>query len=178
MFSFSFCMENIISLCFHFTGSCNTWESLDITQGMVVKEYQNWGDVYTIQFDIKVTNVPSILVNVFQFIVNDDVGTYGPISALWITEDEHFYICSAINGDKDFCESFCFALGMDHQITMQQFKDNGKYWYQILIDGKTKLMIENTQPESFPIVNFYASDQWNETFSSEFGSIGNVKIGK
>ena len=163
----------------YFTDPCNSWESLDITQGLVVKEYQNWGGVYTIQFDIKVTNVPNTLLNVFQFIANNDVsGTYGPIPALWITKDENFQICSVINGNKDFCGSYCFELGKDYQITIQQFKVMEKYWYQILIDGKTKLMIDNTQPKSFPIVNFYASDQWNETFALDFGSISNVRIGK
>ena len=162
-----------------FAAPCNTWERLDITQGLVVKEYKNWGEVYTIQFDIKVKHVPNTLLNVFQFIVNNDVsGTYGPIPGLWITEDENFLICSAINGNKDFCESYCFELGKNYQITIQQFKDVEKFWYQILIDGKTKLMINITQPESFPIVNFYASDQWNETFALDFGSISNVRIGK
>ena len=159
-------------------GLCNTWESLDLTQGAVVKEYQKWGDAYTVQFDIKLTKVPSTLVNVFQFIVNDDVATYGPIPALWITEDGNFYICSTVSGNKNFCRSFCFTVGRNYQITIQQFKHIEKHWYQIIIDDVSKLKIENTQPESFPSVYFYASDQWNETFSSDFGSIGNVKIGK
>ena len=55
-------------------------------------------------------------------------------------------------------------------------KDGGKYWYEIIVDGKTKLKVENKNPKTFSKVYLYASSPWYETLSSTVCKICNVKV--
>ena len=62
-------------------------------------------------------------------------------------------------------------------MTIQQFKDsNGKYFYEIVIDGESKFKIENTQAQSFSDVKLYAGDPWYSPFYPYLGSFCNIKI--
>ena len=92
----------------YFTGSCNSWESLDITHDLLVKEYQNWGAAYTIQFDIKIanfpskleTNLPKGLLSVFHITANGDGALAGDrIPAIFLNQDQKLYFFSAVSGD-------------------------------------------------------------------------------
>ena len=133
--------------------------------------------MYTVEFDIIITNAGSGWTNVFHFTANGNGPDYGDrIPALWINSDGYFYISSAINGHNDSAQNNDFELGKRYQITIQQFIASGTYWYQIIIDGESMLMIENTQPQSFSSVRLYTSDPWYPSFTSDLGSICNVKI--
>ena len=149
----------------------------DIAKGKKFKEFQNWGLLYTVEFEITVTNAGSGWTNVFHFTANDNNYAYGDrIPALFINSDGYFHICSAVNGNKNFCQNFDFEIGKQYQIIIKQSIVGGKYWYEILIDGESKFQIENTQPQSFSSVKLYTSDPWYNSFTSDFGSICNVKI--
>ena len=150
------------------------WE---IVQGKVVQEFQNWSVIYSVEFDITVTNPGFGWTNVFHFTANGDQANYGDrIPALFINSDGYFHICSAVNDIVSYCESTAFELGKQYQITIRQFKSGGTYWYEIIIDGESKIKIENTQPQSFSSVKLYTSNPWYNHFSSDLGSICNVKI--
>ena len=47
---------------------------------------------------------------------------------------------------------------------------------EVLIDGDSKLKIENTTPRSYSVVKLYTSDLFYDPFASNIGSICNVKI--
>ena len=49
--------------------------------------------------------------------------------------------------------------------------ENGKYWYEIIIDGNSEFKIENKQPKKFCSVKLHAN-----SFSSDLGNICNVNI--
>ena len=92
----------------YFTGQCNSWKSLDIAHDLVVKEYQNWGDAYTIQFDIKITNLPNNLVtnlpqgwlSIFHISASDNAVLYGDrIPAIFLSKNKRLYFYSAVSGD-------------------------------------------------------------------------------
>ena len=83
---------------------------------------------------------------------------------------------SSINSNGDFYKDFSFELGKEYQMSIQQWKHNGTYWYEIIIDGISKFKIENKQPRQYSSVELYTSDPWYEPFTSEFGSICNIKI--
>ena len=154
----------------------------DISQGKVFQEFQNWGSLYTVEFEITVTTTGpgnhNGWTNVFHFTANDNYGDYGDrIPALWINIDGYFHICSTVSGNHNRCyQKNDYELGKQYQITIKQFIANGTYWYQIIIDGESMLMIENTQPQSFSSVRLYTSDPWYTSFTFDFGSICNVKI--
>ena len=57
----------------------------DIANGKKFKEFQNWGLLYTVEFEITVTNAGSGWTNVFHFTANENNGNYGDrIPALFI----------------------------------------------------------------------------------------------
>ena len=146
---------------------------MDIVDGKVLQEFQNWGKLYSVEFEITVTNPGSGWTNVFQFAPG--IGG-GRIPAFFINSDGYFHICSAVSDNKNYCYNFFFELEKQHQITIKQFNSSGKYWYEIIIDGESKIKKENTQPKSFASVNFYASNGVENTFSTDLGSICNVNI--
>ena len=157
---------------------------LDVVKDKVVQEIQNWGKVYTVEFEITIINSGEGWINVFHITAgNADNSNYGDrIPAMFIkkysnSEAGYFHIASSINGNKDVDWEYEYELGKRYKITIKQFKDkNYKYWYEIVIDGESKFKIENTVPESFSNVKLYASDPWYSAFSSARGSICNFKI--
>ena len=140
--------------------------------------FQNWGKLYSVEFEITVINPGSGWTNVFHFAPVNKLGDRipGRIPAFFINSDGYFHICSAVSGNGNYCYNFFFELGKQYQITIKQFNTSGKYWYEIIIDGESKIKKENTQPKSFASVNFYASNGVENTFSTDLGSICNVNI--
>ena len=123
----------------------------------MVNVFQNWGDLFKIEFGIKVTKIPtSGFSNVFHFTAHGDHLRYGDrIPAFWISTQGQFYICSAINGDRNYYKYFKFVLRKHYQVTIQQLKEFGKYWYEIVIDGVSILKRENKQPKRFSNVKAF-----------------------
>ena len=159
-------------------GSC--WS---ITKDNLVQVYPNWGDLFKIDFSIRVTKLPQeTWTNVFHFSADGDNFNYGDrIPGFWIYNvlniTQYFVISSAINGNSDYQQDFPIVLGKQYQMTIEQFKDsNGKYFYEIVIDGESKFKIENTQAQSFSNVKLYAGDPWYSPFSSDLGSFCDIKI--
>ena len=154
----------------------------DIEKGKVLQEFQHWSDqgLYKVEFEITITNLGSGWTSIFHFSANGDARRYGDrIPAIFINSHGYFHICSAINGNANYCKNIDFKLGKKYQMTITQFKASGKYWYEIIIDGESKFKIENGIPwrwSSFSSVKLYASDPWYNSFSSDLGSICNVKI--
>ena len=149
----------------------------DIANGKIFKEFQNWGLLYKVEFDLTITNAGSGWTNVFHFTANVDQGHYGDrIPALWIHSAGYFHISSSFNGGN-YYQNFDFELGKMYHIIIQQYKGwfGLAYWFEIIIDGESKFQIENTQPQSFSSVTLYTSDPWYTSFR-HFGSICNVKI--
>ena len=144
----------------------------------IVKEFQNWGDEFNIQFSIKLNKMPSTeLTNVFHFTANGDYENYGDrIPALNIYKDGYFLVCSAVN-NEDHCTDIDFVVGKQYEMAIIQWRmRNLTYMYEIIVDGTHRLKMENTQPKSFPNVKLFASDPWTPSFSPSLGSLCNVKI--
>ena len=67
-----------------------------------------------------------------------------------LIQSEHF---APTNTDPILNHLLYFELGKRYHIVIEQ----SWYWYQIIIDGKSILNIENSQPRSFSYVKLYAS---------------------
>ena len=133
--------------------------------------------MFTIGFLIKVNKLPSATwTNVFHFTADADNGKYGDrIPALYIHKDGHFQFCSAVSGNQK-CNERNFVVGKQYQMIIIQYKRSKKYWYEVMVDSKRQLLVENTDAKNFPSVKFYASDPWKASFSSDLGSICNLGI--
>ena len=155
-------------------------ECWDISKGKLVYEFQNWGDEYLVEFYITVTHLPtSSWTNVFRFTTLP--GIYGSdgdsIPSLFITNDGKFMFRSSVNNNFNHGLDIDFELNTMYNVSIgQQIDEDGKYWYEILIDGDSKLKIENKNQRSYTNVKLYASDSFVDPFISNFGSICQVKI--
>ena len=155
----------------------NVWPN--IKKNQLVTEFKNWGKEYKIEFAIKVDKFTTDeRTNVFHFTANDNnIGKYGDrIPAVFIHRNGYFLVCSAFNDHNNFCKDYKFELGKKYHAIIQQFKKDGKYWYEIIADGESKFKAENEKPTNFDNVKLYGSDPWHPPFSSDFGRIYDVKI--
>ena len=140
-----------------------------------MNEYQTWGDVYTIEFSIIVSQIPEdIYRSVFYFTETNENSKSNRILYLYVSKGGKIGIGNSYL--KAF--AFTFEQGKMYQMTIRHFKECEKYWYEILVDGNSMFKMESTAPESSSNVKFYASDPWHDPFSSDVGSICNVKICK
>ena len=55
-------------------------------------------------------------------------------------------------------------------------KKKYKYWYEIIVNGSTVVSVRNLQPRIFSNVKEYLSDPWYPAFTSDFGTVYNLKI--
>ena len=150
-----------------------------IWHGFVRKSYYTWNKIFRVSFSIIVKKwSKNAWTNVIHFTTGGDYGVYGyRVPLVKINKDgQFFYICSAVSGNPDFCKTFKIALGHQYHITIQQSKQNGKYWYEIWINGHLKLKVQNTKPRSFSNVKEYISDPWYPHFSSDLGTVSNLEI--
>ena len=152
-----------------------------IGKGKLVEIFHNWGDVFNIEFNIKVTKKPARgrWANVFHFTASGfNHGRYGDrIPAFWIHGNGFFHICSAISGNVNYCKNFNYVQGKLYQVAIkQQLEAFGKYWYEIVINGVSILKVENKKVERFSRVKLYASDPWHDPFSKKLGSISHIQI--
>ena len=138
-------------------------------------KYINGCDIST----LKVNKLPGPpWVNVFQFSTFPSSSNNGDrIPAMFIKNDGHFQVCTAINLDYNQCKAFPFDLGVWYRMFIKQYKSCGKYWYEIIIDDAVKLRIENKFPEYFIDVKLFASDPWLAPMTSEIGQICDETIG-
>ena len=101
--------------------------------------------------------------------------------AVWINKGAHLgfktiHIVSSVSGNANYSKDYKFSLGKQYDITIQQSKQNGKYWYEIWINGHLKFKVQNTKPRSFSNVKEYISDPWHPHFSSDLGTVSNLEI--
>ena len=155
-------------------------ECWDISKGKLVYEFQNWGDEYLVEFYITVTHLPtSSWTNVFRFTTLP--GIYGSdgdsIPSLFISNDGKFMFHSSVNNNFNHGLDIDFELNTMYNVSIgQQIDEDGKYWYEILIDGDSKLKIENKNHRSYTNVKLYASDSFFDPLITNIGSICNVNI--
>ena len=74
-------------------------------------------------------------------------------------------ICSAVNGNKNYCITTTpLLLYKNSSIKVRQIVNERQnryfYYYQIYINGKAILNIQNKKPKVFKKVKYYASDPW------------------
>ena len=150
---------------------------MTIKRGFLKKTYPTWNKIYSVSFRIIVKKNDNNWQSVIHFTTGNNHGAPGNrIPAVWIANKNRFYICSSVSGNHDYQKYINFTLGKQYDITIQQTKENGKYWYQIIINGSTVFKVPNTQPRIFSNVKEYLSAPWGKAFTSDYGTVSNLKI--
>ena len=111
----------------------------DIARNSLVKRFQHWGDVFSVDFAIGVTKLPSVnWTNVFHFTADGNDGKYGNrIPTLFVNNDPtafphtdgFFQIGSAVNGEYNYNINYGFVLGKLYYFAIKQYEDMGKYFF-------------------------------------------------
>ena len=143
------------------------------------KTYKNWGDVYSIEFDIVVTKKPTSTMTVFHFTAtNHNCCNDGDrIPGFWVNSATFVFRASIGHNYNHAYDGFNFVLGKSYHIAIKQSTDGSKYWFEIIINGNSQSKVENKfGAKTYSTVNLYTGDPWYEPFSSEFGSVCNLKI--
>ena len=105
------------------------------------------------------------LSNILHATIGKDNQAYGDRTpGIWFhSQSTKLYICSAVNGNKDYCyTSSALPLHKHSLVIVQQIQSgkNHQYYYQIIINGKTVVNVLNEQARVFKDVKYYASDPW------------------
>ena len=160
---------------------------------MVKKSYPTWGPSYKVSFSLKIKKLPrNKWTNIIHITKGGNSRSYGDrIPAVWIfrwRQRLRIYICSAITfryrrgwkvsirNNKNFCRHVKVSLGKKYDVTIQQSKKSGRYWYQLFISGKRTRSFVNWKPRKFTNVKCYTSDPWYPPFTSDLGNVSNLKI--
>ena len=145
------------------------------------KSYPTWGPSYKVSFTIKFKKLPTNKwTNIIHVTKGGNWRNYGDrIPAVFCKRWRsyvHIVFCSTVSRNRNFCPGLRATVGKQYDITIQQSKKGGKYWYQILIPGIKTRPFRNWRPRKFTNVKCYTSDPWYPPFTSDLGTISNLKI--
>jgi len=152
-------------------------DCLNITNGHLSRIYQEWGDVYSIEFEITVNKMSKSTAwqNVFQFAVGG--ASVSRIPAFNIRTNGAFHFSTSLSGNRGWGLYHSLEVGKPTQIAIKQVKDGSQYWFEITKNGKTIFKEEQLDPFRFSNVYLYESyPSSKDAFTAEFGSICNVTI--
>ena len=140
-----------------------------------------------VSFSIAIKKKPKDkITNVLHFTTGGNNKGFGSrIPAVWV--DKRFndlFIrvnTDGVNGRINFRTSFRAELGKKYDITIKQWVDrNNKYWYQLIIPGvrtrRFPVYQYNGDWKTFYNVELYTSDPWRPSFTSDLGTLSNLKI--
>jgi len=152
-------------------------DCLNITSGHLARIYQEWGDVYSIEFEIVVNEMTTVdpVKNIFQFAVGGyDVSL---IPALYIRMNvPRLHVHTSLSGNQNWYRYIYLELGKPYQIAIKQVKDGSQHWFEIMVNGETIVKEEQLDPFRYSNVYLYESNPSFTPFTAEFGSICNVTI--
>ena len=99
---------------------------------------------------------------------------YGSRTPAILFSSNQMSICSAVNGNGNFCNSVVMQIDLWVDINISQKKQGSDYFYAISVGGKTVANIKNTKPQEFSNVKVYVGDPWYPPMS---GYIQDLYIG-
>ena len=171
---------------------------MNVTKGNLIKTLPKWGRLYRVEANITVNKLPiAYWTNVFHFTQNGNQYAYGDrIPAIFIKsinqQNGYFYICSGVNGNKNYCKDFKFDLSTKYRLLIEQFEEGGKILFKIEVTAllinydisstrittKTSMFheVENKNAQDFNNVKVYVSNPWFSAFNHSYGLLDKLKI--
>ena len=151
---------------------------MDVKKDNLLKTFPKWGRIFKVEADFTVKKIPvGFNLNVFHFTKGGQNGALGNrIPNLNLNRDGKIVIVSSVSGNHKHRKFFPIELNTKYHLVIQQYEENGKIMFQIIINGVVKDYVENTQPLDFDNVKVYVSNPWMEPFNSEYGLLENFKF--
>eukprot|EP00092_Neocalanus_flemingeri_P021860 GFUD01023715.1.p1 GENE.GFUD01023715.1~~GFUD01023715.1.p1 ORF type:complete len:192 (-),score=26.52 GFUD01023715.1:1111-1686(-) len=150
---------------------------LDIKKSNQIALLPYIAKVYSVSFDVIINNLGTARWNsIIHLTIGADISVYGDRTpAVWLNDGKGFYICSAINGNKDKCyvDPIQREVGVWYHIEISQSLTGNKLMYAININQETVYTIENTQAEQFEKVQVWAGDEY---YAPLDGKIRNIEV--
>merc|ERR1719369_960086 len=153
---------------------------IDIKKNQQISELPSIGKEYDISFELLITNFGTdAFQNVIHFTLGENAAKYGDRNpAVWLTKQKKLQICSAISGNKNYCGPdvlipTVLETGKWIKIEISQTLVDGKYIYDVKVNGECVINIENTKAEQFGPVKVFVGDNW---YPNVNGKIKNLNI--
>ncbi|XP_065671444.1 uncharacterized protein LOC105844195 isoform X4 [Hydra vulgaris] len=157
-----------------------TWDSLiveeaDSCQGNQLGVLKTLSKEYLISVEVLPAYLEDGMNSVLRVTNGNNDGTYGDkIPAVWLYKNGSLQICSAINGNSNFCiNTKPIKSKVWSKIEIKQVIVDGGYSYSVNLNGETSFTTSNTDVREFQNAKIYSGDPW---YQAQTGYIRNLVI--
>ena len=145
----------------------------------VIATLPKLGKAYDVSFEVKPSKYQKGWSNVLHLTTGGNIAKYGERTpGVWFHSGSgtknRFHICSAINGNRNYCyNSKDYQVKKWIKLNIQQIKSGKNYVYIIRINDKEVHRVINKNPAEFKNVKVFASDPW---YNNQPGAIRHLLI--
>ena len=147
------------------------------SKGNLLKEFNNYGPYYKVEFDITVNTYPGNC-EVFHFTANDNdccnQGDRYPM--LYCNSQPAFWLTSSLNSNANYGKNYFYDVGTKYHIVIEQCLENGQLVYKIIVNDEVFVTEVNSNPLTFDSVKLYAAGAWHTACNDENISLENLKV--
>ena len=132
-----------------------------------------FGPAFKIDLKFKLKNLPNEWASIFHITIGNNGGTKGDrYPALFVNKNSYFHFTTCIDDTDNYHKNYD-RLSSTYQnqmydVTIQQKLIDGKYLYQVIVDGQLFVSKENTKPLVIDEAKLYLSDPWYDAADVEF----------
>lgn len=138
--------------------------------------------VWSVSFDIKPLGVVHGSSNVMLITADDkNCCKFGNrMPGVWfVSKSTKLLICAGIGNKWNYCyHSRALPLNKFSSVSIVQNKKNGKYIYEITINGKRVRSVVNKRPQVFENMQIWAGDLWYKASNSMLRNFEITNLGK
>merc|ERR1719222_102057 len=135
------------------------------------------GKEFAVSFELFLDSYPASDVpfaNVVHLTLGENMVKMGDrIPAMWIRPTKEIHVASAVSGQHSSAASYPVESGKWVKVEINQKLVDGKYMFEVLINGESKRSDENTTPAKYDNIKVFAGDDW---YPAADGKIRNIRI--
>merc|ERR1739844_192003 len=127
---------------------------------------------FSISFELFLNSYPG--ADVLHLTLGENMAKMGDrIPWVWIRPSKEIHVASAVSGVPSSAASYPVESGKWIKMEINQKQVDGKYMFEVLINGESKRSDENTTPAKYDNIKVFAGDDW---YPAADGKIKNLKI--
>jgi len=149
---------------------------IDIKKNRELTELPFIGKDYDVSFELKITKFGTdAFQSVLHLTLGEDHGNGHRIPGVWVTAEKKLFISSSVSGNANKEDTVPKELeaGKWIKVHISQKLVDGKYMYEVKVNGESVVNVENTKPEQFGPIKVFAGDNW---YPNVEGQIRNLHI--
>jgi len=149
---------------------------IDIKKNRELTELPFIGKDYDVSFELKITKFGTdAFQSVLHLTLGEDHGNGHRIPGVWVTAEKKLFISSSVSGNANKEDTVPKELeaGKWIKVHISQKLVDGKYMYEVKVNGESVVNVENTKPEQFGPIKVFAGDDW---YPNQEGQIKNLNI--